>query len=259
MIDWINPLMNDYHQWLKDKTVIFSDNYTGWVAISTPFIGIFNDAIEIYAKLNGDKILLSDNGETINNLDLVGVFVNRGNKKDFLERILLNYGVRLKDDELWIEATVSNFPQKKHSILSAMIELNDLYTHSNTKFSSPFKDAVRDYLDSKNIIYTPDFISKGSTGIEFVFDFQIALKDKEVVLKSFNSLNKLNIPSFLFAWDDIKPIREKTTKKAVKAIAVINDEKGVKPEFLDALSQKEADFILWSQKDIGDSFQKLAA
>lgn len=49
---------------------------------------------------------------------------------------------------------------------------------------------------------------------------------------------------------DIKPVREKTTKKEVKAIAIINDvEKEIRSEFLEALKSKSADYILWSERE----------
>lgn len=115
--------------------------------------------------------------------------------------------------------------------------------------SSIFKEDVRGFLDEKNIIYTPDFISKGITGLEFNFDFQIAKKNKEIVIKSFNTINKSTLSTFLFSWDDIKPLREKTTKKEVKAIAIINDlDREIKGEFLTALQAKNAEYILWSER-----------
>ena len=92
---------------------------------------------------------------------------------------------------------------------------------------------------------------------KFNFDFQIAQRDKEIVIKSFNTINKSNLPTFLFSWDDIKPVREKITKKNVNAIAIINDiDKEIKSEFLEALKSKNADFILWSEKD-SEKNQKL--
>ena len=156
-----------------------------------------------------------------------------------------------------IETNIEKFSQSKHNFISAIIEINDLYVLSNHNVASIFKEDVRNYLDSQNIIFTPDFISKGSTGLEFNFDFQIAQRDKEIVIKSFNTINKSNLPTFLFSWDDIKPVREKITKKNVNAIAIINDiDKEIKSEFLEALKSKNADFILWSEKD-SEKNQKL--
>ncbi|MCE6988489.1 DUF1828 domain-containing protein [Dyadobacter sp. CY323] len=258
---WANTLINDYYGWLKSKTVVIPDERTEWVSIQTPFIGLFNDTIEMYAQKKGKKILLSDNGDTFHNLELVGASINRvGERRNIAERILLNYGIQLNNDELVTETTEQNFAQKKHNFLSAIMELNDLYVLSKPNVASIFKDDVRIYLDEQNIIYTPDFISKGSTGLEFMFDFQIAGKNSEIVIKSFNTINKQTLSSFLFSWDDIKPIREKVSKKNVTAIAFINDEdKPVKAEFLEALRSKHADFIIWSDRHKNDNIFKLVA
>lgn len=258
---WANSLVNEYYDWLKNKTVVIPDDKTEWVAIQTPFIGLFNDVIEMYAQKKGNKIILSDNGETFHNLDLVGSSLYRtGERRNIAERILLNYGIQLKENELITESSEQNFSQKKHNFLSAIIELNDLYVLSKSNVSSIFKEDVRTFLDEKNIIYTPDFISKGSTGLEFMFDFQIAGKNSELVLKSFNTINKQTLSSFLFSWDDIKPIREKISKKNVTAIAIINDEeRPIKEEFLEALIAKKANYIIWSERHKEENLLKLVA
>jgi hypothetical protein len=64
---------------------------------------------------------------------------------------------------LLIETNIERFPQSKHNFLSAIIEINDLYILSKNNVASIFKEDVRNYLESQNIIFTPDFISKGST------------------------------------------------------------------------------------------------
>lgn len=256
---WANELINEYYGWLKSKTVIIPDLSTEWVAIQTPFIGLYNDVIEIYAQKKGDNIILSDNGETLNNLELVGASISRtGERRMIAERILLNYGIQLIGNELTTKTSEINFPQKKHNFLSAILELNDLYVLSKSTVSSIFKEDVRIYLDEQDIIYTPDFISKGSTGLEFMFDFQIAGKKSEVVLKSFNTINKQSLTSFLFSWDDIKPVREKVSKKNVTAVAFLNDsEKPIKSDILNAFKTKNADYILWSERNSDENIYKL--
>lgn len=260
-MNWVNTSVDNYYNWLREKTFIQKDLTTDWYLINTPFIGAFNDTIEIYAQKNGSQLKLSDNGETISNLEIQGLQIQGSKRrKSLLDSILINYGVKINNDELIIETNIDKFSQSKHNFLSAIIEINDLYVLSNHNVASIFKEDVRNYLDSHNIIFTPDFISKGSTGLEFNFDFQIAQRDKEIVIKSFNTINKSNLPTFLFSWDDIKPVREKITKKNVTAIAIINDiDKEVKSEILEALKSKNANFILWSEKDSAENKKLLVA
>jgi hypothetical protein len=176
--------------------------------------------------------------------------IRKDSNLSILDSILLNYGLKEENDELVIDSKLENFSQSKHNFLAGILEINDLYYLSKANVNSIFKEDVRNYLDEKQIIFTPDFISKGETGLEFTFDFQLAKRNSETVIKSFNSISKSNLPSFLFAWEDIKPVREKITKKEVNAIAIINDiNKDIKLEFLEALESKHAKYILWSEKD----------
>ncbi len=256
---WINDLIDKYYDFLKGRTAVVTETGTDWAVISTPFLGLFNDTLEVYTKKDNGKILLSDDGITVKNLDLVGSPISRSPKrKDLLEKVLLNYGIQFKDNEFIAEATEQNCPQKKHNLVSAISEINDMYMLAKPTIASIFKEDVRDYLDEQQIIYTPQFISKGSTGLEFTFDFQIAYREKEIVIKSFNSMNKLNLPNFLFTWDDIKSVREKVTDKQVVGLAIINkEEKEIQDEYLEALKMKNADFILWTETHTPENVNKL--
>ncbi len=250
-MSWAKNLVSDYYTWLKEKTFIQQDNSSEWALISTPFIGVFNDGIELYARKADNKITLSDNGETLNNLSLLGIEFNNRSKKrvDLLHRILRNYGVGIVNGELLLEASEKNFSQKKHNFLSALVEINDFQQISKHNVASIFKDDVASYLDELEIIYTPDVIFKGATGLDFSFDFQIASRKSEITIKAFNGINTLNLPGFLFSLDDVKSSREKITQKVLKPLAIINDiGKQPKSEYLEALKSRDADYILWSDR-----------
>jgi hypothetical protein len=260
-MNWINSLMNDYYAFLKEKTLVTASTSSDWVEISTPFVGLFNDTVDIYAKKEGNKIILSDDGNTLRDLELSGLEISRSPKrKEILDRILITYGVRISNDELTTEATERDFPQKKLNLIAAISETADMYYLARHTVSSVFREDVKAYLDEQELIYTPYFISKGSTGLEFTFDFQIAYRNTEIVIKSFNSINKMNLPHFLFTWEDIKKVREQQTQKELIGLAVINDvDREVSEEYLSALDSKGAQHILWSQRHNPDNIRKLKA
>jgi len=254
----INECVNNYFQFLKDRTLVIEQK-SGWTQIRTPFINVFNDTIDIYARKDKEKIFLSDDGETLRNLELAGVDISRSPKRnDFLNKILLNYGVSLNDNELIVESAEKEFPQKKFNLLSAITEANDLYALAKHTITSLFLEDVKEYFDEQELTYTPSFMSRGASGIEFTFDFQIAHKKTEILIKTFNSVNKLNLPQFLFTWDDVRQVREKQTAKHIEGLAFINDEnKEIQPEFLSAIKTKGADFILWSERHFESNVNKL--
>lgn len=251
--------MDDYYAFLKEKTLVTANSSSDWLEISTPFVGLFNDTVDIYVKKEGAKIILSDDGNTLRDLELSGLEISRSPKrKEILDRILVNYGVRINNEELITEATERDFPQKKLNLISAISETSDMYYLARHTVASVFKEDVKAYLDEQELIYTPFFISKGSTGLEFTFDFQIAYHNTEIVIKSFNSVNKMNLPHFLFTWDDIKKVRKQQTQKEIIGLAVINDiEREVSDEYLSALDNKGAQYILWSQRHTPENIKKL--
>lgn len=258
-MNWINTLMDNYYAFLKEKTLVTGSSSTDWVEISTPFLGLFNDTVDIYVKKEGNKIIISDDGNTLRDLELSGLEISRSPKrKEILERILINYGVRINNEELITEATERDFPQKKLNLISAISETADMYYLAKHTVASVFREDVKSYLDEQGLIYTPYFISKGSTGLEFTFDYQIAYRNTEIVIKSFNSVNKMNLPHFLFTWDDIKKVREQQTQKEIIGLAVINDiDREVSDDYLSALDNKGAKYILWSQRHSPENIKKL--
>jgi hypothetical protein len=256
MIDNINleTLLDDYYKFLRDENKIIKSIHTGteWSVITTPYVGLFNDAIEIYIKQSKNIIHLSDDGITFANLELLGFHVSRSDKrKKMVEKILHTYGVEItKDYEIFVETNLHNLVQKKFSFISAISEINNLYVLTKDNVHSVFVEDVKSYLDKHDIIYTPSFIIKGKTGLEFTFDFQIARKDKEVVIKSFGDLNNMNISTFLFSLSDIKPVRMQETKKDILGIAYIDDTKKTpSPKYISALKSKGTLPVLWSERD----------
>lgn len=249
-MNWIDPLIENYHQFVKSRTQTTIDPSSEWVVINTPFLDMFNDGIEVYVKRFAEKIFLSDDGITLKNLELCGINFNRSNsRREILDKILLNYGIRKKENELVVEATDKNFPQQKLNLLSAIIEINDLSVLAKHTISSVFREEVDAFLHGKDLIFTPWFPIKGSTGLEFNFDFHIAGRKEEIVVKVFSGLNKTNLTSFLFSWEDVKETRQKISNKNLKGLAVVNDvEKAVKKEYLDAFVYKGTGVLPWSKR-----------
>jgi len=258
---WIDDAINSYYTFLKENTSVFKDTDSEWVVISTPFLGMFNDSIDIYCKETNGTITMSDDGKTLSDLDLVGAGITRSPKrKEIVEKILLNYGVKTDGEELIVTATMKDFAQKKHNLVSAILEIADMYMLAKQTVMSVFREDVKGFLDEQQIIYTPQFISKGSTGLEFTFDFQIATRNKEIVINTFNNVNKTNLARFLFNWEDIKETRERLTSKELIGLAVINDQgHEIRPEYLEAFSKKKADYFLWTERYKPENLLKLKA
>ena len=64
----INSIVNEYLKWIKENTKIKNKN--GIDVITTPFALSNNDLIDIIVKKNNNEIILSDDGETLFNLEI---------------------------------------------------------------------------------------------------------------------------------------------------------------------------------------------
>lgn len=250
-MEWIEKKIAEYYSWLKDNTAIRQDKGTGWFAISTPFVGMFNDNIEIFVKqVSETQIDLSDDGETIGSLRLSGVDVLRSDKrKSYLHRILSNHGIFIEGDELKTVSNGADFAKKKHSLISAIMNVSDMSLLAKGNISSMFSEDVMSFADSRDVVYTPSFIIKGKSGLDFNFDFQIAGKNSELVVKSFSTLRQDSVGCFLFCLEDTRKKREMDTGKQFRSLAVVNDSVRQSQKLIDALRSYDTDVLLWSKRE----------
>ena len=134
---WIDNRIAEYYQWQKDNTAIRrEDKGTGWFSVSTPFVGVLNDNIEIFVKKESEtKILLSDDGETIEKLFLSGVDVLRSQKrKDYMQKVANNFGIKITPEgEIVTESNGADFARKMHNFMSAISSISDMSRLSNNK------------------------------------------------------------------------------------------------------------------------------
>ena len=247
-MNWVEKGVNDYYDWLKNRTTIQQDGSTGWNVISTPFVGLFNDTIDLFVRMTEEgKVLLSDDGVTINNLDLLGVSFKSGIRKPILDRVKYNYGVQIdKNGEISKEVELGKFPQGKHDMIRAIMELSDLAPMSTHRAPSLFREDVKAYFRDNNVNVTPSFIIQGRSGINFTFDYMMSFPEKEVLLQLFNNLTKGNLATFLFGIDEVTDPK-KISEKELESVAIVNDvESEVKPEFIQALMYKGTKYVPWS-------------
>ena len=98
MIHDIHRLLESYHVWLKDKTVLRMVDQ--WVEIATPYLDRHNDALQIYAKRENGGFILTDDGYTIDDLEQGGCKLESRKRQDLLKMTLNGFGVQIEDRAL---------------------------------------------------------------------------------------------------------------------------------------------------------------
>ena len=107
----IQKLINDYASWIKDE--ITFEKVGEYYEITTPFVDNANDCLQLYVKQEGNELSFSDDSATIHNLKMSGIQFT-GNRRQQLQRILFQYGIQLKGEELTAKAPVNSFAPFGH-------------------------------------------------------------------------------------------------------------------------------------------------
>jgi len=241
----MKDLIHSYTEWLKQK--INYKEINGHFEVTTPFVNHINDQIQFYLKRDDrNRIFMTDDGDTINNLEMAGVDVSTPARQKELHSILNGFGVMLKGNELTTMATPATFPMRKHNFIQAMLSVDDLFIVASPKVESFFLEDVTNFLQQNNIRFSPNIILQGKSSFQHKFDFLIPSSDKapERIIKAVSSPKKQNIIAQLFAFEDTKQARNS------EGIVILNDlEKEVAPEVLQAIEEYGINDFSWKDKE----------
>jgi hypothetical protein len=255
MVNEIEKLLNDYHTWLKDRTTLHEVNGS-WVEITTPYLDRHNDALQIYLRPEDGGFVLTDDSYTIHDLEASGCNLNTEKRRDLLKMTLNGFGVRLNSEALEVHATAENFPLRKHSLLQAMLAVNDLFYLARPVVESLFYEDVIAWLDANDIRYTPKVKFTGISGYDHLFDFVIprSRKQPERILQAINRPTRDTAESFIHAWSDTRQVRPSESK----AYAVLNDaEQSISGGVMDAFRNYAIIPVGWNNR--ADVVAELAA
>jgi hypothetical protein len=250
-----DDLINRYYDWLKAKTNWREIN--NWVEITTPYLDRHNDCIQIYLKQHGSEWVLTDDGYTLADLAQSCCEIDTPRRKVLLATTLNGFGVQQGfDGALEIKATEENFPLRKHSLLQAILAVNDLFYVAHANVESFFFEDVALWLDDADVRYTSRVNFVGHSHYNHQFDFVVpkSRRAPERILRVINNPNKDTAQSAAFAWVDTKEVRPPDSQ----AFAILNDrDRQIGNAVHDALRSYDIMPIAWSKR--GEFRERLAA
>ncbi len=250
----IQTLLNDYAVWLKSEMTF--EKIGEYYEITTPYLDNANDYLQIYVRQEGDDIYFTDDSATIHGLKMSG-FQFTSNRKAYLQRILNQYGVKLKGNELTAKAPVRGFAQKKHLFIQAMLRVDDMFAVSKSKVASLFLEDIQAFFEEKEIYYSDNVQFTGVSGFTHNYDFllQRAKTKAERLCQAINHPNKSSMGNILFAWNDTKPSR----KKDSELIVILNDQNNIARGVEDAFNNYNAKVIRWSERSKPENIELISA
>ncbi len=250
----IQKLIDDYTLWLKSE--ITFEKVGEYYEITTPYMDNANDYLQIYVRQEGNDIHFTDDGAIIHGLKMAGVQFT-SHRKEHLQKILYQCGVRLNNDELVAKAPLNGFAQKKHLFIQAMLRIDDMFAISKSKVASFFLDDIREFFDQKDIFYSDNVQFTGTSGFAHNYDFllQRSRTKPERLCQAVNNPNKSSMGNILFAWNDTKPAR----RDGSQLIVILNDQNNIARGIEDAFQNYEAKVIRWSERGKADNLALLSA
>ncbi len=248
MIAEFHELKERYFSWLKEKTLL--QKIDDWVEVTTPFLDRHNDYMQIYVRRTETGFLLSDDGYTIADLEMCGCPLNTPKRQNLLTTTLRGFGVQrdVKSNELYVNASDSNFPMRKHNLIQAMLAVGDLFYLATPYVASFFLEDVETWLDSHGIRFSPRVKLTGASGFDHHFDFVIpkSRSHPERVLLGLNRPDRANVERTVFAWEDTKRMRS----TEANAFVLLNDaEHRIADNALAALQAYNVNPFLWSERE----------
>ena len=246
MIGDIQPLLDRYVSWLREKSTLRQVN--DWVEITTPYLDRHNDYLQIYARRQNGGYLLTDDGYVLTDLEESGCRLDSTKRQALLRMTLNGFGVHLEGAKLEVHATTESFPMRKHSLVQAMLAVNDLFYLATPMVASLFYEDVTAWLDLHEIRYTPRIKVTGKTGYDHLFDFVIprSRRSPERLVQAVNRPSRDKAESLVLAWIDTKDVRPSDAR----AYAILNDTDGfVPPDVLDALRNYDVVPVPWTQRE----------
>jgi hypothetical protein len=242
----VSNLIEAYVRWLRDKTSL--RQHGDLVEITTPFLDRHNDFLQVYVRKLGAKFVVSDDGYVLADLELSGCRLDTPKRQELLRTTLNGFGVKDTNGRLEVDASVDNFSLKKHSLVQAMLAVNDLFYVSQGTVHSLFYEDVVSWLDEAEIRYTARVKFTGQSGYDHLFDFVIPRSKNapERVVQALNMVNRSTAQNFAFSWMDTKQTRSRDSV----AIAFLNDTVRPPPDAAtDALRSYGITPALWRERD----------
>lgn len=246
MIQDIQRLMDAYHAWLKDKSVLRQIDQ--WVEITTPYLDRHNDYVQIYAKRANGGFTLTDDGYTIDDLEQSGCKLESRKRQDLLKMTLNGFGVQLDGKALQVHASPDNLALRKHNLVQAMLAVNDMFYLAVPMVASLFYEDVVAWLDVHEIRYTPKVKFTGKTGYDHLFDFVIpkSRRQPERIIQTINRPSRDTAQAVVLSWVDTKEVRSADSR----AYALLNDtEQPVSSAVIDALRSYDVRPVEWSARE----------
>ena len=239
-------LIKSHRDWLASNTFITQLGED--VEIGLPFLNRHNDFICIYLSKDKDGYVLSDYGETIDDLSFGGFEITTLRRKRILNHAISGFGVSNDKGVLKIRTTQKDFGSDMNNMIQAILSVNDLHVLAKPISSTNFGLNVVNWLKENFAQFSESKKILGKSGLEHSFHYTVAegRKNSRQVFKAISSPSTEAARNLIFSWIDT---REQHFPDS-QAIAILNDRQQKIPRRIDeVLSRYEISSVPWSRRN----------
>ncbi len=168
-------------------------------------------------------------------------------RKEIFNTLVSRVGVSYEEMELVVETNESNFAQKKHALLQAIMSVNDMFMISHNRVMGIFTEDVDKFLTEHEIYASRNIQIIGKSGLNHTFDFLLnrTKRRPEIYISAVNAISQDKVKSLLFSWNDIREVRPENSRMVV----FINDaDRHINPSVDNALREYQVDCYHWSER-----------
>lgn len=248
--DECQKLIDSYVDWLRQGLSV--QEVDGACELTSPFLDRHNDHLQVYAKRQNGNIILSDDGYILSDLRTSGLEVDTPKRKMILDSVLNGLGVRVENNQLIVEASPKNLGQRLHSLVQAMLAVNDMFVMAQPRVASFFFEDVRAFLDIHDVRYTARVKLAGKSGYDHGLDFVIpkSRQRPERLLQAIAAPKRENISAYLWTLSDTRSARAGDSGQEGEAYAFLNDqEQQIGGDVIEALQRYRVIPAAWSKRE----------
>lgn len=238
-------LVQRYTAWLRDSTV--TRQHGEWLEINAPYLDRHNDHLQVYVRAQPDETyLITDDGNTIADLTMSGVALDTQSRQAILSTTLRGFNVRIDGTSLTVTADERTFPHRLHSLLQAMLSVDDLFYTAQPHVTAIFYEDVEKWLKANHVRFSPHLNIQGRSGYTHQFDFVIPYSDAapERIVQTINNPSKDRVLVHAMRWADVRDARPDSV-----AYAIVNDEGRHVEAAVDALKAWDIGAMRWTERD----------
>lgn len=168
--------------------VLRCDEVTGGLRLRTVFEHPDGDLIDLYLVDAGDRVLLTDHGEALRHLDVLGFEpLNTPKKRAMFTEAIANLSVHESEGNLEITARADDpkdLLTKLFRLGQAAVRVGDLVFVARELTPRFFRDDVREYLTANKIEAEDSPQVVGRSGQPYTLDFRIRRRRNPLLVKT---------------------------------------------------------------------------